>query len=194
MDVTGTLQVVAHNEYHVGVPKIAFDVYRFVDGLVVEHWDNLQVKPAGVNPSGRTMTDGPAEPRKLTLAETNANKAIAKAFVNDILRDGKLDRLAQYFQCGEFIQHNPGAADGVSGLVAAVEARNAANLTVTYNRVRLTLGEGDFVLVASEGTLAGNLTGFYDMFRLENGKLAEHWDVVEAIPARAQWANNNAKF
>ena len=184
-------QVIAHNEYHVAGPKIAFDVYHFVDGLVVEHWDNLQAKPDTVNPSRRSMTDGPVEAKKLTLAETEANKAIAKSFVNDILRDGKVDRLAGYFHCDDYIQHNPAVADGVSTFAAA---RNSTSWNLKYNRVRFTLGDGDFVLVASEGSVAGSPTGFYDLFRLENGKLAEHWDVVEPIPPRDKWVNNNAKF
>jgi predicted SnoaL-like aldol condensation-catalyzing enzyme len=37
-------------------------------------------------------------------------------------------------------------------------------------------------------------TGIYDLFRIEKGRLAEHWDTLEAIPPRDQWKNSNGKF
>src|SRR5580765_3696868 len=51
----------AHTDYNFFGPKIGFDIFRFEDGRIVEHWDNLQAKPGQPNPSGRTMTDGPGE-------------------------------------------------------------------------------------------------------------------------------------
>ena len=42
-----------------------------------------------------------------------------------------------------------------------------------------------FVLVLSEGTLGGQPTAFYDLFRVQDGRIAEHWDTIEAIPPRA---------
>ena len=48
--------------------------------------------------------------------------------------------------------------------------------------------------MVSEGAFGGKQTSFYDLFRLENGKIAEHWDTVETIPPHAQWKNDNGKF
>jgi predicted SnoaL-like aldol condensation-catalyzing enzyme len=56
------------------------------------------------------------------------------------------------------------------------------------------LGEGDFVLVASEGSYNEQPTSFYDLFRVENGKIAEHWDTIEPIPPETEWQNQNGKF
>jgi predicted SnoaL-like aldol condensation-catalyzing enzyme len=56
------------------------------------------------------------------------------------------------------------------------------------------LGEGNFVLVVSEGSFGGRHTSFYDLFRLEKGKIAEHWDTIDSIPPREQWKNSNGKF
>jgi predicted SnoaL-like aldol condensation-catalyzing enzyme len=67
-------------------------------------------------------------------------------------------------------------------------------VTMKYDHIHKVLGEGNFVLVASEGTLAGQHTAFFDLFRVENGKIAEHWDTIEPIPAKAQWKNSNGKF
>lgn len=50
------------------------------------------------------------------------------------------------------------------------------------------------MLTVSEGEFAGKAAAFYDLFRLDAGKLVEHWDVIEAIPARTEWKNANGKF
>jgi predicted SnoaL-like aldol condensation-catalyzing enzyme len=63
-----------------------------------------------------------------------------------------------------------------------------------YEQIHWVLGEGNFVLVVSEGSFGGQHTSFYDLFRVENGKLAEHWDTIEVIPPRDHWRNDNGKF
>jgi predicted SnoaL-like aldol condensation-catalyzing enzyme len=54
-------------------------------------------------------------------------------------------------------------------------------IVMKYDKIHGLVGEGNFVLVVSEGVFARNPTSFYDLFRVENGKLAEHWDVMEMI-------------
>jgi predicted SnoaL-like aldol condensation-catalyzing enzyme len=56
------------------------------------------------------------------------------------------------------------------------------------------LGEGNFVLTVSEGNFAGKPSSFYDLFRVEAGKIAEHWDTIETIPPKSEWQNVNGKF
>ena len=63
-----------------------------------------------------------------------------------------------------------------------------------YSTVHKVLGEGNFVLVVSEGAFTGKPTSFYDLFRVQNGKTAEHWDTKENIPAIAERKNANGKF
>lgn len=184
--------VVAHSEYNFFGPKVGFDVFRFENRAIVEHWDNLQQTPAKPNPSGRTMIDGPAE--VIDLDKTAANKTLVAAFVDDVLVNGKLDRLQGYFNGDSYLQHNPAIADGLSGLGAALKAMAEQGVTMKYSRVHKVLGEGNFVLVISEGEFAGQPTSFYDLFRVHQGKIAEHWDTMEKIPARAEWKNANGKF
>ncbi len=184
--------VVTHTEYNFFGPKIGFDVFRFESGKIVEHWDNLQVTPTSPNPSGRTMTDGSAEIKDVN--KTAANKKLVRAFVEDILVKGKMDKLAGYFNGDQYLQHNPQIGDGLSGLGAALKALAEQGITMKYNRIHKVLGEGNFVLVISEGSFAGKPTSFYDLFRVEGGKIAEHWDTIETIPAKAEWKNKNGKF
>jgi predicted SnoaL-like aldol condensation-catalyzing enzyme len=184
--------VFAHTEYDFFGPKIGFDIFRFEDGKIVEHWDNLQETPAQANPSGRTMTDGPTQP--VDADKTASNKVLVKAFVEDILVHGRMARLAGYFDGDHYVQHNPQVADGLSGLGAALEAMAKAGVTMKYERVHKVLGEGNFVLVVSEGSFAGRHSAFYDLFRVQEGKIAEHWDTIEAIAPRSAWKNDNGKF
>ena len=131
------------------------------------------------------MLDGPT--RATDLDKTAANKALVRAFVDDILVGGRMDKLAGYFDGDNYLQHNPMVADKVSGLGAALQAMAKQGVTMKYERVHKVLGDGNFVLVASEGQFGGKHVAFYDLFRVENGKVAEHWDTIEPIPPREQW-------
>ena len=184
--------VFAHTDYNFFGPKIGFDVFRFEAGRIVEHWDNLQEKPTVPNPSGHSMIDGPTV--ATDLGHTTANKALVKRFVDEILVNGRMDTLSDYIQGENYLQHNPTIADGLSGLGTAFEALAKAGITIKYDRVHRVLGEGNFVLAASEGSFGGKHVAFYDLFRVQNNKLVEHWDTIEEIPERTHWKNDNGKF
>ncbi len=184
--------VFTHTGYDFFGPKIGFDIFRFENGKIVEHWDNLQETPKMPNPSGRTMLDNitpVTDPEK-----TGSNKVLVQTFVKDILINGQMEKLAGYFDGDNYIQHNPHIADGLSGLGDALETMARQGITMKYDRIHKVLGEGNFVLVVSEGSFAGKHTSFYDLFRVENDKIAEHWDTMETIPARSEWKNSNGKF
>lgn len=184
--------VFTHTDYNFFGPKIGFDIFRFEDGKIVEHWDNLAETPAQANPSNRTMTDGTT-----ALADqekTAANKTLVEQFVRDVLMGQAPDKLTSYFDGDKYIQHNPAIADGLSGLGAALAEMAKQGVTMTYDRIHKVLGEGNFVLVVSEGSFAGKHVSFYDLFRVEAGKIAEHWDVIEALLPQAEWQHQNGKF
>lgn len=183
--------VFAHTDYNFFGPKIGFDIFRFEDGKIVEHWDNLQ-ETAQPNPSGHTMTDGPTAAKDLD--KTAANKKLVRQFVEDILVNGRMDKLTGYFDGDNYIQHNPTISDQLSGLGKALETMAMQGIIMKYDKIHMVLGEGNFVLVVSEGYLGGKHSSFYDLFRVENGKIAEHWDTIEEIPARETWKNENGKF
>jgi predicted SnoaL-like aldol condensation-catalyzing enzyme len=184
--------VFAHSEYNVYGPKIGFDIFRFENGKIVEHWDNLQElqKP---NPSNRTMIDGDTAVQD--IEKTAENKALVEAFVYDILVNGKYDVINKYFEGDLYIQHNPHIGDGLSGLNKALGDWAEQGITMNYTKVHKILGEGNFVLVVSEGLLGGEHTALYDLFRVENNKIVEHWDTLESIPNNEdELKNKNGKF
>jgi len=184
---------VAHGIYHGfgPAPLVSFDVFRVSNGKIVEHWDNL-APLAAPNPSGRTQTDGPTE--ATDHDKTDANKALVADFVNSVLINGAFDRMPEFFDGDAYRQHNSNIADGVSGLGAGLKALADAGQVLRITKTHRVIGEGNFVLVLSEGTLSEHPTAFYDLFRVENGKIAEHWDVIAPIMAADRAANGNGKF
>jgi predicted SnoaL-like aldol condensation-catalyzing enzyme len=183
--------VFAHTDYEFFGPKIGFDVFRFESGRIVEHWDNLQEKAATPSPGGHTMIDGPTS--AADLDRTAANKALLQVYMDDLLQ-GRRDRFASYFDGNRYIQHSPRVADGLTGLFAGLQALAKEGRSVKYTGVHRILGEGNFVLVVAEGSFGDDPCAYYDLYRIENGKLAEHWDTIEPIPPRAEWKNANGKF
>ncbi len=183
--------VVAHTEYNFFGPKAGFDIFRFEGGKIVEHWDNLQeITPK--NPSGHSMFDGVKTVSD--SSKTNTNKTLIKNFVQDVLMGQNPGKLVGYFNGHRYIQHNPNIADGLSGLNAALQAMAEQGIVMKYDKIHKVLGEGNFVLTVSEGSFAGKPTSFYDLFRVEDNKIAEHWDVIETIIPEGTWKNNNGKF
>ncbi|MEM1182123.1 MAG: nuclear transport factor 2 family protein [Acidobacteriota bacterium] len=184
--------VFTHTEYDFFGPKVGFDIFRFENGLIVEHWDNLaDIQPP--NPSGRTQLDGPTEAEDLD--RTEGNKALVRSFVDTVLVGGDASDLAAFINPQKYHQHNPAIADGLEGLGAALQAFAEQGLVLEYDRVHHVLGEGNFVLTVSEGRFGiGDHSAFYDLFRVEDGKIVEHWDTIETIPERSAWRNDNGKF
>ncbi len=171
--------------------QVAFDIFRFENGLIAEHWDNL-ASLAEPNPSGHTQIDGTIE--VTDLDKTEENRELARSFIYDVLMGNNADKTADYFDNGVYIQHNTGIADGLDGLGSALAALAEQGIEMIYTETHMVLAQGNFVLAVSEGTFGGAPTSYYDLWRVENGKIAEHWDVMETIADESTWANENGKF
>ena len=181
-----------HVDYFLFEPTVAFDIHRFENGISVEHWDNLQTNPKKLNKSERTMTDGKTKAKD--HHKTEVNKALVKDFVQNVLINGQIDLVSNYFKGDELIQHNPHMADGVQEFLNMLNQWQEDGKPQIYKKIHKVLGEGNFVLVLSEGTFKGEHVAFYDLYRIEEDKIVEHWDVVEAIPETGKRKNDNGKF
>lgn len=171
--------------------QVAFDIFRFdVDGKIAEHWDNLAAK-AEPNSSGHTQIDGTMEKKTVDKEET---RKIVASFVGDVLRGENPGKLTDYFDGDNYIQHNISIADGLSGLGAALAALAEQGIQMIYNKTHYVLADGNYGLAVSEGTFGGIPTTYYDLFRVEDGKSAEHWDVMETLATEDTWQNQNGKF
>ena len=163
----------------------SFDVFRFEDGRIVEHW-GFSAPSAPPNESGHTQTDGPTQTNP--AEDTEKNKAILRDYYQTahIARDhGDIRR---YFAGDLQIRHEPGVRDGVAAFLydVAILMRHR-----TIDEIRLLLGERDFVFVAAMGTVESEPCAYIDLYRLAGGKLVEHWGFPEKLPPRAEWKNNN---
>ena len=171
--------------------QVAFDIFRFdADGKIAEHWDNIADK-AAPNPSGHTQIDGTLEKKEADKEET---RKIVTGFVGDVLRGEHPEHLTSYYDGDRYIQHNTAIADGLSGLGAALAAMAEQGIAMVYDQTHMVLADGDYGLACSEGTFGGVPTTYYDLFRVEHGFIAEHWDVMETVADTDTWQNQNGKF
>jgi len=186
--------VLLHSRYQ-GVgryagPTIAFDLFRFKDGKIVEHWGG-QEPEAPPNLSGRTQVDGPTE--VLDREKTEGNRTLVGMYRETVMVALRVDRIEEFFDGAHLAQHASEIGDGIGRLkdrIASV-AKEGGQLYLTPRRY---VAEGNFVLVLTEGDLPSGPTALYDLVRLENGKIVEHWDVLTPIPPRDQWKNANGPF
>mgnify|MGYP003571688880 CR=1 FL=1 len=183
--------VFTHTEYDFFGPKIGFDIFRFEEGKIVEHWDNLQTIVEKTS-SGRSQIDGPTKVNDLD--KTQSNKALVQNFVNDVLFGKAPNKITEYISTEQYDQHNPYVKDGLQGLGEAIEYLSSQNDMFIYQKTHKVLGEGNFILTVSEGSWHGKPHAFYDLFRVENSKIVEHWDTIEEIPSQEKHANSNGKF
>lgn len=178
--------VFAHTEYDFAKRNIGFEVFRFEGEHAVEHWDNIQ-RRKGPNPAGHSMVDGEIE--VCDAEKTEDNRAFIKHFVDDVLIGREPSRL-EAFVDSQYTEHNPAMGDGSEELLTYLASLNAPR----YQTLHRILADGNFVLTVCEGFRGDVHTSFYDLFRIDDGKIVEHWDTTEAVPPREEWKNDNGKF
>ena len=112
---------------------------------------------------------------------TARNKAVVKDFYTTVLIGRDVDAAPRFLRA-DYIQHNPQVPTGLKGFMDAFRERFAQKLPPDYKRELLNVvGENDMVVVYVRQTWTGRdgqhhqALGF-DMFRVQDGKIAEHWD------------------
>ena len=122
-----------------------------------------------------------------------ANKRTIQDYAELAFDQRKPEEAVAKYQGPYYRQHNPGAADGGEPFIATVK-----RMAQTYPDFRMEtkriIAEGDYVVLHSHLILKPGDRGMavVDIFRLENGKIVEHWDVVQEVPETS--ANNNTMF
>ena len=154
------------------------------DGKIIEHWDVIApVKPA--NPSGRTQLDGPTE--VTDLEKTAENKKLVTDFIDTVLINRNLDRMADFINPDKYLQHNPDVADGLEHFV---ELFAPEDCPLSYQECFLAVAEGNFVATLNRARFEDHDLCQVDLFRVEDGRIVEHWDNSEPVPPLAEWANS----
>ena len=152
---------------------------------MVEHWDVIAAYSDEPSVNGHTQVDGPTEIKDEHLTEQN--KALVASFVDDVLVNHRTERIVDYVADG-YIQHNPQVPDGIDALQGFMAGPGK---DMVYRDVFKIIGQGNFVMVYSQVFLGQELAVF-DLFRVEDGKIVEHWDNMEPLPEGPQ--PNSGKF
>jgi predicted SnoaL-like aldol condensation-catalyzing enzyme len=186
-------RVLVHSMYqglkNAPAPLVAFDLFRFKDGKIVEHWGGQEPQSSARNLSGHTQVDGPATVEDRD--KTEANRTLVQTYRDVVTVQRHYDRIGE-FLAENYIQHAVGVGDGIERL----KARFAAVVkpgTLPTLVPRFYLADGNFVLSMVEAR-TDPPTANFDLFRIADNKMAEHWEVLSPIPVRDQWKNPNGPF
>ncbi len=127
-----------------------------------------------------------------TTAQQEANRQTVLAFYEKGLNQKDADAALQYVG-NRYVQHNPTAADGPEGFRKFV-AFMREKFPNSRSIIKRSFVEGDYVILHVNAVREPGTRGsaIVDIFKLENGKIVEHWDVVQPVPETA--ANNNTMF
>jgi len=121
-----------------------------------------------------------------------ANKKAVQEFYDFVIN--KKDFVsARKYMGDRYKQHNPLVADGPEGLRAFIEFLKT-NFPDARSEIKRVLADGDYVILHVYSMRPPNMRGraIIEIFRLENGKIDEHWDVIQEIPEDS--ANPNGMF
>ena len=130
--------------------------------------------------------------RAAGVEQLEANKKTVAAFEDAALNQKDFDTASKYLG-PRYTQHNPSAADGPEGLkgyIAFLKDKFPNN----HNEIKHIFADGDYVIVHERAVREPGTRGLaiVNIYKLENDKVVEHWDVIQPIPESA--ANNNGMF
>ena len=106
---------------------------------------------------------------------------------------GQFNKITDYISTEQYDQHAPSIADGLEGLMKHVQEMQAKGESGKYHKVHKLIGQGNFMVAHVHQQRGDSHYAAFDIFRVKNGKLVEHWDVQEKILAPKKW-NNSGKF
>ena len=150
---------------------------------LVEHWDVISsYKEVNETISGNDMVLGKFEIKDLD--KTEENKALIRSFFVDVFQNANHANVGSYISKEKYIQHNPNVPNGIEAVKQFLSTHD-----FNYDFIFKVIGQGDHVVSYSMATFNGQELAVFDIFRIENGKIVEHWDNIEPIPPRSEWAN-----
>jgi len=126
------------------------------------------------------------------VEQLEANKKAVAAFEDAALNQKDFDAASKYLG-PRYTQHNPNAADGPEGLKGYITFLKD-KFPNNHSEIKHIFADGDYVIVHDHAVREPGTLGFaiVNIYKLENGKVVEHWDVIQRIPEKP--ANNNGMF
>jgi len=131
-------------------------------------------------------------PGMVGAADLEQNKKIVVDFYEKAINQKDFEAASKHFG-PRYTQHNPVAADGPEGLKAFLQFLKE-KFPSSKSEIKRVFADGDYVILHVHAVREPGARGsaIVDIFKLENGKIVEHWDVVQPIPEKA--ANSNGMF
>ncbi|AWN72481.1 ester cyclase [Legionella anisa] len=125
-----------------------------------------------------------------SIQETN--KHVVTQFYQKALNEKNFDAAKNYLGAW-YIQHNPMVQDGIEGLKNYINYLKST-YPQSHSEIKRIFADGDYVIIHVHSVLEPGTQGLaiVDIYRLENNKIYEHWDVIQPIPAES--ANSNGMF
>jgi predicted SnoaL-like aldol condensation-catalyzing enzyme len=166
----GDLVVTHLDIIFMGKRMAVIDLFKLKDGMLAEHWDAIQALP---DQTGETInaTNGTSEID--VHASTVESKQVVEAFYKTVIEKKPVaDFIHQHY-----VEHDLAVIQSKKSLFEYLSADPERNI-----KVYRIIGEGDFVAVQSEFKRGGKAFVFYEIFRVVDHKIAEHWSVEQAIP------------
>jgi len=126
------------------------------------------------------------------VQQQEQNKKIVVDFYEKAINQKDFDAASKHLGA-RYTQHNPNAADGPEGLKAFLQFLRE-KFPSSRSEIKRVFSDGDYVILHVHAVREPGTRGnaIVDIFKLENGKVVEHWDVVQPIPEKA--ANQNGMF
>ncbi|MGH8253974.1 MAG: nuclear transport factor 2 family protein [Steroidobacteraceae bacterium] len=134
----------------------------------------------------------------LRAMRAQQNAAVVLAFLDTVFNKHEVEQAFRLYVGGSYRQHNPNVPDGVDGAVRALTKYTHELYPQLHQEVKRTVAQGDLVAVHSRYVPTnadrdrGSGQAAVDIFRVEHGKIVEHWDVLQDIPEKS--ANDNSMF
>lgn len=182
--------------------RVFVDIWRIENGRFAEHWDVIQPIAAGRANAGSVgcgrgvtyaqamavgaLVDDPACGRPDPAADSEASRRLVLAYLAMGQEPGRLEEAIRTFVAEDFVQHSAHIPPGRQGLLDYMLPRAAERQADNRrSHIARVLADGDLVLVHRRVTRDSDPRGtaYADLFRVRGGKVAEHWDVIQPIPA-----------
>jgi predicted SnoaL-like aldol condensation-catalyzing enzyme len=179
--------------------QAGFDLFRLDGSRIVEHWDVIQDVPpqtASGNSMFSDLYQYPGKAPKLAELREELNRLLVLVAYDGLFNDHQLQLLDLFFAGENYIQHNPLVPNGAAALAAILDVIVPEGSVLDF---RHAVADGDLVFVHSQGLPPGadpnnEFAGIAvaDIFRVVNGRIVEHWDAIQPVPA--QTASGNSMF
>lgn len=156
--------------------------YTDPDGLILEHWDTIAPYTTD-GMSGADMVGGTTDVDP--DADSVASKALVLEYTKQVLQEGQPDKIAD-FVAEDIVQHATSIGAGRAGLKDWL----ASDAAGSYEMLFRLFGQGDFVVTYGKRHADGKDIAVFDLYRVADGKIVEHWMNEEEVSPRDTWGNS----